>query len=257
MRPAVPSQRGGASDEEAIMTRRSGKPDLSGLEARIGHDFTDAALLEEALTHTSVARTTDGRIVNYQRLEFLGDRVLGLMIADILFHRYPESKEGELSRRLSELVRRETCAQVAENWDVGPHIVFGPGVARTASRTNRSILADICESVIGAVYVDAGFEAARAVVESGFSDALKGSARARRDPKTALQEWIQGRGGEPPRYELVERSGPEHAPRFTIEVIGDGLTPVRGTGTSKRAAEQDAAEKALVSLGLRKEEARV
>ncbi len=239
------------------MTRRSGKPDLSGLEARIGHDFTDAALLEEALTHTSVARNTDGRIVNYQRLEFLGDRVLGLMIADMLFHRYPESKEGELSRRLSELVRRETCAQVAENWDVGPHIVFGPGVARTASRANRSILADICESVIGAVYVDGGFEAARAVVESGFSEALEGSARARRDPKTALQEWIQGRGGEPPRYELVERSGPEHAPRFTIEVIGDGLTPVRGTGTSKRAAEQDAAEKALVSLGLRKEEARV
>lgn len=239
------------------MTRRSGKRDLTGLEARIGHHFADPALLEEALTHTSVARPADGRALNYQRLEFLGDRVLGLMAADILFRQFPESKEGELSRRLSELVRRETCAQVAENWDVAPHIIFGPGVARTVNRANRSILADICESVIGAVYVDGGFEAARAVVEAGFADAFRGSARARRDPKTALQEWVQARGGEPPRYALVERCGPEHAPSFTIEVIGDGLTPVRGTGTSKRAAEQDAAEKALVSLGLRKEEARV
>ncbi len=239
------------------MTRRSGKSDLADLEARIGHAFTNRALLEEALTHTSMTRPADGRIVNYQRLEFLGDRVLGLMAADALFRRFPDSKEGELSRRLSELVRRETCAQVAENWDVGPHILFGPGVARTASRNNRSILADICESVIGAVYVDGGFEAAKAVVAAGFSDAFEGSAQARRDPKTALQEWIQGRGGEPPRYALIERSGPEHAPCFTIEVIGDGFAPVRGTGTSKRAAEQDAAEKTLVSLGLRKEEARV
>ncbi len=239
------------------MTRRSGKPDLAGLEDRIGHHFADTALLEEALTHTSMTRPADGRTLNYQRLEFLGDRVLGLMAADILFHRFPQSKEGELSRRLSELVRRETCAQVAENWNVAPHIIFGPGVARTANRANRSILADICESVIGAVYVDGGYAAARAVVEAGFADAFEGSARAQRDPKTALQEWIQARGGEPPRYALVDRSGPEHAPSFTIEVLGDGLDPVRGTGTSKRAAEQDAAEKALISLGLRKEEARV
>lgn len=233
------------------MTGRSGKPDLTRLETRIGHQFADRGLLQEALTHTSVTRPATRPPGNYQRLEFLGDRVLGLMVADMLFHRFPDSKEGELSRRLSELVRKETCAQVAEGWDVGPHIIFGPGVARTASRGNRSILADICESVIGAVYVDGGFEAARSVVAQGFQDAFDGVARARRDPKTALQEWIQARGAPPPGYRLVERSGPEHAPRFTIEVSGEGLEPVLGLGTSKRAAEQDAAEKALISLGLR------
>ena len=233
------------------MTGRSGKPDLTTLETRIGHHFADRGLLQEALTHTSVTRPAAGRPGNYQRLEFLGDRVLGLMVADMLFHRFPDSKEGELSRRLSELVRKESCAQVAESWEVGPHIIFGPGVARTASRENRSILADICESVIGAVYVDGGFEAARSVVAQGFHDAFNGVARARRDPKTALQEWIQARGAPPPGYRLVDRAGPEHAPRFTIEVSGEGLEPVLGLGTSKRAAEQDAAEKALISLGLR------
>lgn len=233
------------------MTGRAGKPDLATLETRIGHHFADRELLREALTHTSVTRPAAGRPGNYQRLEFLGDRVLGLMVADMLFHRFPDSKEGELSRRLSELVRKETCAQVAEGWEVGPHIIFGPGVARTASRENRSILADICESVIGAVYVDGGFEAARSVVARGFNEAFDGVARARRDPKTALQEWIQARGAPPPGYRLVDRAGPEHAPRFTIEVSGEGLDPVLGLGTSKRAAEQDAAEKALISLGLR------
>ena len=123
------------------MTGGSGKPDLARLETRIGHQFADRGLLQEALTHTSVMRPATRPPGNYQRLEFLGDRVLGLMVADMLFHRFPDSKEGELSRRLSELVRKETCAQVAEGWDVGPHIIFGPGVARTASRGNRSILA--------------------------------------------------------------------------------------------------------------------
>ncbi len=235
------------------MGARPGKPDIAALEARIGHHFADRDLLREALTHTSVTRPADGRVVNYQRLEFLGDRVLGLLAAEGLFHRFPESKEGELSRRLSELVRKETCAQVAEGWDVGPFIVFGPGVARVANRANRSILADICEAVIGAVYVDGGIEAARHVVSEGFRHAFEGAARTRRDPKTALQEWVQGRGGQPPLYRLADRSGPEHAPQFTIEVSGEGFAPVRGIGTSKRAAEQDAAEKALVALGLRDE----
>lgn len=235
------------------MGKRAGTPGFGELEERIGHRFADEALLREALTHTSVARPADGSAHNYQRLEFLGDRVLGLIAADILFHRFPDSKEGELSRRLSELVRKETCAQVAENWGVGPHIIFGLGVPRTVNRANRSILADICESVIGAVYRDGGFGAARRVVETGFAEAFEGAARTQRDPKTALQEWIQARGGQPPVYRLVERTGPEHAPIFLIEVIGEGLEPMRGTGANKRAAEQNAAENALVALGLRKD----
>ncbi|MCG6121228.1 MAG: ribonuclease III [Microvirga sp.] len=235
------------------MSRRAGRPGFGDLEERIGHDFANQALLREALTHTSVARPIEGQPYNYQRLEFLGDRVLGLVAADILFHRFPDSKEGELSRRLSELVRRETCAQVADNWGVGPHIIFGLGVPRTVNRANRSILADICESVIGAVYRDGGFDAARRVIETGFAEAFEGAARTQRDPKTALQEWIQARGGQPPIYHLVERTGPEHAPVFLIEVVGEGLQPMRGSGANKRAAEQNAAENALVALGLRKD----
>ena len=189
---------------------------------------------------------------NYQRLEFLGDRVLGLMVADMLFHRFPDSKEGELSRRLSELVRKEDLLHRWRKAGMSGHISFSAPAWRVLPAAGIArFLADICESVIGAVYVDGGFEAARSVVAQGFQDAFDGVARARRDPKTALQEWIQARGAPPPGYRLVERAGPEHAPRFTIEVSGEGLEPVLGLGTSKRAAEQDAAEKALISLGLR------
>jgi ribonuclease III len=238
-----------------VAVKRGAKAGLDELEARIGHRFSDRELLVQALTHMSVARPASGRQENYQRLEFLGDRVLGLMIAHALYRRFPEAKEGELSRRLAELVRKETCADIAQAWDVAPHIVFGNGVARTASRANRSILGDVCEAIIGAVFLDGGYDAAREVVESGFGAAIAGAAAARRDPKTALQEWIQSRGGQPPVYSLIERTGPEHAPRFRIEVAGAGLAPVVGEGASKRAAEQDAAENALRSLGLREDDA--
>ncbi len=236
------------------MTKRGQKPDLAELEDRIGHRFRDRTLLLQALTHTSVPAPPSGSGGNYQRLEFLGDRVLGLMIANDLYARFPNSKEGELSRRLAELVRKETCAEVAEKWGVSGHIVFGNGIPKTANRANRSILGDVCESIIGAVFLDGGHDAARSVVETGFAEALAGAATARRDAKTALQEWIQSRGGQPPSYTLVDRTGPEHAPRFRIEVAGDGLEPTEGTGTSKRAAEQDAAENAMRKLGLREEE---
>ncbi len=233
--------------------KRGQKAGLADLEERIGHHFVDQALLTQALTHTSVARPVPGRHENYQRLEFLGDRVLGLMVAHALYERFPEAKEGELSRRLAELVRKETCAEVAEAWGVAPHIVFGNGVPRTANRANRSILGDVCESIIGAVFLDGGYDAARLVVEHGFDKAISGPAAARRDPKTALQEWIQSKGGQPPVYTLVERTGPEHAPHFRIEVAGTGLEPIEGAGASKRSAEQNAAENALRALGLRED----
>lgn len=230
------------------------KPVLADLEARIGHAFGDVRLLEEALTHMSAAK--DGRL-HYQRLEFLGDRALGMAVAALLFEAYPRANEGELSKRFSELVRKETCAEVAEAWGVAPHIVFGQGIGRTAARANRSILGDVCEAIIGAVYQDAGYAAARALVERGFGGMIAQRRAVPRDPKTLLQEYIQGRGGVPPRYALIDRTGPEHAPSFRVGVVIGDDAPIAGEGPSKRAAEMDAARRALVALGLWPEEGEV
>lgn len=232
-------------------TDRKSKETLEALEARIGYDFADRDLLREALTHMSA--TKEGRGAHYQRLEFLGDRVLGIVIAALLFHIYPDAKEGELSKRFSEIVRKETCAEVALGWGVAPHIVFGHGIGRTAARANKSILGDVCEAIVGAVYVDGGHEAARGVIEAGFGDMVRATRTVPRDPKTVLQEYLQGRGGSPPRYVLLERSGPEHAPLFKVGVAIEGMERIAGAGPSKRAAEQEGARAVLVHLGLWKD----
>ena len=138
------------------------KAELSTLEARLGHKFADVELATRALTHVSAPATAgSGRVQSYQRLEFLGDRVLGVVVAEMLYRAYPQATEGELSMRLAKLVRRETCAAVAEEWEVGPHVVLGQGEARGGGRKKAAILSDVCESLIGAVFLDAGFEAAR------------------------------------------------------------------------------------------------
>ncbi|GGK18593.1 ribonuclease III [Salinarimonas ramus] len=230
---------------------KRGKETAGALEARIGYAFADGELLTEALTHMSA--TKEGRGAHYQRLEFLGDRVLGIVVASLLFETYPDANEGELSKRFSEIVRKETCAEVALGWDVAPHIVFGHGIGRTAARANKSILGDVCEAIIGAVYVDGGHEAARRVVEAGFGDMIRQTRPVPRDPKTVLQEWLQGRGNPPPRYALLDRSGPEHAPLFTVGVEIEGMDTISGEGPSKRAAEQDGARAVLVRLGLWKD----
>lgn len=230
---------------------RKSKDPLAGLEARIGHVFADRMLLEEALTHMSAAK--EGRGAHYQRLEFLGDRALGIVVASLLFESYPDANEGELSKRFSEIVRKETCAEVAAGWDVAPHIHFGHGIGRTAARANRSILGDVCEAIIGAVYVDGGHEAARRVIEAGFGDLVRATRAVPRDPKTVLQEHLQGQGGSPPRYVLIERTGPEHAPLFTVGVEIAGRETITGEGPSKRAAEQDGARAVLVHMGLWKD----
>jgi ribonuclease III len=221
---------------------------LEDLEARLGHSFKDQALLERALTHVSAAKTGAG--ANYQRLEFLGDRVLGLSIADLLYGIFPEAPEGELSRRLSELVRRETCAEVAVAWDLGPHLRLGAGEVQTGGRRNQAILADAAEAVIGAVFLDGGYDAARGLVERGFLEALQAPRRPLRDPKSALQEWAQAQGLPTPSYVVVERIGPEHAPKFRISVKVEGLASGLGLGASKRAAEQDAARGLLLREGV-------
>ena len=226
------------------------KPDIAGLEDRIGHRFKDRDLLKRALTHVSSAQ--GGK--SYQRLEFLGDRVLGLAIAEMLFAAYPKATEGELSHRLADLVRRDTCADVALAWDVGPHLYLGSGEAQSGGRRNRTILADVCESMIGAVFLDGGYLAAKALVERSFATLLAAPRTPMRDPKSALQEWAQGRGLPTPTYAVVEQIGPDHAPRFRVVVKVQGRESGFGLGASKRAAEQDAARSLLLREGVWSEE---
>ena len=144
--------------------------------------------------------------------------------------------------RFAKLVRRETCAEIAAEWDVGPHVVLGPGEARAGGRKKEAILADICESLIGAAFVDGGFEDAQALILRAWGDRITADAEPARDAKTTVQEWAQSRALGPPRYEEVERSGPAHAPYFVMRVVLDGFAPEQGAAGSKRAAEQAAAQ---------------
>ena len=219
--------------------------DPAALESRLGYAFRERKLLLEALTH--VSRVGGGP--TYQRLEFLGDRVLGLAIADLLMRSFPEASEGDLSRRLAELVRRETCAAVAVEWELGPHLRLGGG-GTGAMRRNLSILGDACESVIGAVFMDAGFEAAQALVERAFEPRLAALVKVPANPKTQLQEWAATRGLAPPVYAILEREGPDHAPIFRIVARLAGFAEAIGTGSSRRAAEQEAALALLVREGV-------
>jgi ribonuclease-3 len=228
-----------AVQDRELMARR--KPDISALEEAIGHRFADRTVLDQALTHISALPGTPAGGPHYQRLEFLGDRVLGLAVASLLYRTYPTASEGELSRRLAHLVRRETCAEVAAAWDVGPHIRLGIGEMQSGLRKKEAILADVCESLIAAVYLDAGFAAATALVERGFGPKMSEPGRAVRDPKSALQEWALSLSLPAPVYREVERSGPDHAPVFRIAAIVEGYEPCEAVGRSKRLAEQAAA----------------
>lgn len=213
--------------------------DFAALEAAVGHAFTNRGLLEQALTHVS-ARAS--RLESNQRLEFLGDRVLGLAAADMLYRAFPRAEEGELSRRLAELVRRETCAEIAQEWGAQDFVRLGEGEAQSGGARKAAILADICEAIIGAAFLDAGFEKAAEIVRASFGARVDRTARARRDPKSALQEWAQGRGLPTPAYRIAGRSGPDHAPRFAIAVAVEGYAEAVGEGGSKRVGEQAAAE---------------
>ena len=225
------------------------KIDADILAEVLGYRFKTQAHLVEALTHASAA--SDGRARRtYQRLEFLGDRVLGLIIADMLLEAFPNADEGELARRFNALVRRETCADVARKLNLGAFVILGPSEISSGGRSKRAILADACESVIGAIYHDGGFEAARDFIERQWKRRMLEADRPRRDAKTALQEWAQGRSMPPPVYEIVERTGPDHAPHFRVRAMISGLEPAFGEGRARRDAEQSAAAAYLTSLGL-------
>jgi ribonuclease III len=222
---------------------RKEKAALGDLEARLGYKFRDKGLAARALTHLSAPATGgQGRLDSYQRLEFLGDRVLGLVVAEMLYEAFPQAPEGELSMRLAALVRRETCAEVAKEWEVGPHVVLGLGEAQAGGRKKAAILSDIAESLIGAVFVEAGFDVARELVARAWRARMHAVEEPERDAKTAMQEWAQARALNAPTYVEIERSGPAHAPRFTIEVSLEGYAPAQGAASSKRAAEQAAAQ---------------
>ena len=208
-----------------------------------GHRPSDIEPFERALTHGSQAAA------NYERLEFLGDRVLGLVMAEALLAADPEAAEGLLAPRFNALVRKETCADVAREIDLGVVLKLGRSEMLSGGRRKEALLGDAMEAVIAAVYLDAGFEAARDVILRLWGARVTAVEADARDAKTALQEWAQGRGLPLPEYVEVRRSGPDHSPQFEIEVRVKGQAVMRGAGGSKRLAEQAAARALLTSVG--------
>ena len=220
------------------------------LELRIGYSFHNPPLLDHALTHISALVRSKNRAGSYQRLEFLGDHVLGLVVSEMLFRAFPAAEEGELSRRLADLVRRETCADVARAIDLGVAVKLGPSELNAGGRRRTAILADICEALIGAVFIDGGYSAASTLVERFWHERMLKPKRPLRDAKTRLQEWAQARGMPAPLYRELERSGPDHDPEFRVAVEVADCAPAEGVGRSKRAAEQAAAAAMLAREGV-------
>ena len=216
---------------------------------RLGFAFKDRALVELALTHAS-ARPSLKPNEDNERLEFLGDRVLGLAIAELLTQTFPEASEGELARRYNQLVRAETCAEIAKEWELGQLISMSGGEAESGGRGKKTILANACEAVLGAIFIEGGYQAARDVVFRFWATELASLDLALPDAKSILQEWAQGRRLSLPRYVEIAREGPDHKPRFTSEVQIDGVAPERGHGANKRAAEQAAALAMLLREGV-------
>ena len=213
----------------------------AALEARIGYSFADPNQLIQAITHVSALKSGRKRGDSYQRLEFLGDHVLGLVVSDMLYHAFPNADEGELSKRLAELVRKESCADVAKSLGLLDDIKLGSVGSSADARLRKSILGDICEAVIGAIFLDGGHAAADEFVKRNWTERMHKPRRPLRDPKTVLQEWAQGKGLPTPVYREVERTGPHHDPQFRVAVDLPGLAPAEGIGGSKRAAEKVAA----------------
>jgi ribonuclease III len=223
--------------------------DLPALERLVGHPFREPGLLRQAVTHASLAQRRGERGEGgYERLEFLGDRVLGLVVAELLFRHFPSEDEGALARRFAALVSRDGLARVAGRIGLGRHLRLGQGEQDSGVRDNPALLADACEAVIGALYLDGGLEAARRFVEPNWEPLIAEDLRPPQDAKTALQEWAQGHGLPLPAYRLVSAEGPPHEPHFTVEVRVSDRGSAVGTGRSKRVAEQAAAQELLRAL---------
>jgi ribonuclease-3 len=219
---------------------------LAGLEERLGHKFADTGLLARALMHASA-----DSVASNERLEFLGDRVLALVLAERLHGDNPSDNEGSLALKFNAMARGETCASVAEAAGLADYVVLAAGEAASGGRRKAAILAGVCEAVIAALYLDGGLAPARMFIERYWDEPLNTLGADMRDPKTTLQEWAQSReraGRSMPVYRQVRREGPDHAPRFWVEVTVAGEPPETGEGASKREAEQAAAAALLARL---------
>lgn len=225
--------------------RVSGETDIAPLMARLGHHFEDPRELRRALTHASAGNT---RRNSYERLEFLGDRVLGLVMAEELLRRFPGEAEGEISRRHAKLVSRQSLVKVATDIDLGNFMQLSSGEENSGLRRNAAVLADVLEAVLGALYKAAGLAAAEAFILAAWETLIQADAAPPRDAKTSLQEWAQGRGKALPKYRLLSRKGSDHAPIFVIAVMVEGVAEVSAEGGSKRVAEQAAATEMLRRL---------
>jgi ribonuclease-3 len=218
---------------------------ISELQAQLGYAFNDPSLLVRALTHASASS-----VASNERLEFLGDRVLGLVIAERLHREYPDETEGLLALKFNALARGEACAAAAEAAGLSAYVVLASSEAASGGRQKAAILAGVCEAVIAALYLDGGLAAARTFIERYWAEYMKSLASDMRDPKTTLQEWAQSRaaGRGMPIYRMVKREGPDHAPHFWVEASVNGEAPEIGEGRSKREAEQAAAAALLARL---------
>lgn len=222
------------------MTR---KTDYDAAARVVGHTFKDKDLLHHALVHSSASA---GRgAATYERLEFLGDRVLGLVVAEMIYRRFPVEPEGDLARRHAALVRREALARVADAAGLGQYIVMSRGEEDAGGRANPAILADVCEALLGALYLDGGLQAAAAFIEAHWPAMMEETLAPPKDAKTALQEWAQSRGLPLPLYDTVDLKGPDHSPVFTVRVTVQGFPPAEASGASKRVAAQAAARALL------------
>jgi ribonuclease-3 len=213
------------------------------LAETLGRPTGDPALFERALTHSSHGED------NYERLEFLGDRVLGLVVATWLYEVFPDEPEGKLSRRFNALVARETCAEVARELGLGARLRLGKQARDDGASDSDNVLGDVVEALIGALYLDAGLEAAEAFVRRAWAERVSSRDRAPKHPKSALQEWAAANDRKPPEYRLAGRTGPHHAPRFVVEVAIRGVGEATAEGTSKQEAETAAAARLLEQLG--------
>jgi ribonuclease III len=234
---------------------KSGESQLDDLMQVLGPGFSDLDLLRTALTHPSALTRRTGKSgprqkggQDNQRLEFLGDRVLGLVVAEMLYRTFGKEDEGAMAKRLAALVRQEGLAHVARTIDLGRHLILSRGEADGGGRDNAATLADACEAIIGAIYLDAGLEAARKFVERHWAALIAADVSPPQDAKTALQEWAQAAGLPLPVYQVIESSGPPHDPIFTVEVQVSGKRTAKASGKSKRAAEQAAAASLMSEL---------
>lgn len=221
---------------------------IASLEKRIGYTFKDRALIDRAVTHASFGHGRKGS-TNYERLEFLGDRVLGLMTAEALFKLFAKADEGALAPRLNALVRKETCADVAREIQLGEALKLAASEERGGGRDKTSILGDACEALIAALYLDGGMAAAQAFYDKHWGPRIDALRNKPKDAKSELQEWAAKAGHSQPVYRLAERSGPDHRPVFTVTVDVAPLDPAVGEGGSKQAAERAAATELLKREG--------